>query len=298
MGSSRDTDVFRAYDLGALRYCVLRIQALEPGHRAERLQAIATECEEIKSLKSTNLAALTDHFPRESEPSHVTVWEFCDGETLDKTLRSGSLPEKEARGILLQLVGFLRLLARDRSTYQLLGQDLRPNRLMLRSGEVRVLGLTVHALRRGATIVGIPSPAGQLGGGTLPEKANVDAVGCGSPEEARARLLRRGRSLSPLAREDDETLACGAGDACHDAGVWMLGLTLHEMLFGRKPNFSAPTPFGCLAGSGALQLPDQPKVTPECREFLSRILHRDNRATLNEVLSDPYVAFAGRKQRS
>merc|ERR1711972_896957 len=79
-----------------------------------------------------------DYFPDENG-SFVTVWENCEGDSFEAYLqRNGAVPEKEARGIILQIISLLRF-AESRG-YKLDGQDLMPGRLAFRSGEVKVTG--------------------------------------------------------------------------------------------------------------------------------------------------------------
>eukprot|EP00811_Abedinium_folium_P003083 NODE_12837_length_1200_cov_7.128611.p7 GENE.NODE_12837_length_1200_cov_7.128611~~NODE_12837_length_1200_cov_7.128611.p7 ORF type:complete len:67 (-),score=14.12 NODE_12837_length_1200_cov_7.128611:731-931(-) len=66
------------------------------------------------------------------------------------------------------------------------------------------------------------------------------------------------------------------------------------MLFGPM----AKRPTGTLAGAetGApVELPDQPKVSPECRDYLARLLERDHQLTLTEAYNDPFIVPARKR---
>merc|ERR1711957_683321 len=106
---------------------------------------------------------------------------------------------------------------------------------------VRLLGVTVRSLRRGLASGGCP-------GSGAP--ADVE-LGPDSPD-AKGAVGSPGLDLAGSCFLDNDPIS---GDA---ATIWMLGRTLHEMLFGRRPSDSG--------SSDALHLPDQPKVTSECRE--------------------------------
>ena len=110
-------------------------------------EAIAQECESFRWLSHTALSKLLDHFPLESSSSYVTVWETMESDTLAAyLLRNGPITEKEARGILLQILSALRFA--QVKGHQMDCEDLKPSRLLFRGGEVRITSLLLpHAAK-------------------------------------------------------------------------------------------------------------------------------------------------------
>jgi len=261
--------VYRAYDLCELHHCMLRIHNLDASTREAGIESIGIECDAVKQLRHPGLASLLDHFPHESQ-FFVTVWEFCEGDSLEAyLLRNGAMPEKEARGVVLQILSILRFV--EARGLQVRSKDLRTSRLTFHGGEVRVTDVVLRSLRR--------KTPGQQGGLTnitnIPSAADVAPDSCGSMEANGAEADALG----------------GGADGAH---LWTLGVTLHEMLFGKRPESRGVALLG-LEGS-AMQLPDQPKISSECREHLGHLLDRDRRLTVQEVYNDPFIAPA-RKQR-
>jgi len=255
---SLQTTIYRAFDLVALRTVVVRVHSTDPkcADRAAWLRDVARDCEQLsRGVRHPNVVPLLDFFPHDGD-SLATVWEHVGGDTLEAYLwRTGPMPEKEVRGCAVQLLGVLRHV--EGRGLRLSGLELRPSKLEVRGGEVRVSGAALlGSLRRGTA----------------------------SGREARA-LARTSSALTETPPE-----ACGASEALdeddflHDwtkVAARSAGCTLHEMLFNRAPDF---------APGGAVQLPDAPKVTAECRDFLGRLLDRERRPTLQELSSEPFVS--------
>jgi len=261
-----NTSVYRAHDLSSLQPVWLRIHQLDSQmieHEAS-LARLAQECEALKLLRHPVLAALLDHFPHENGSSFVTVWENCEGETLDQyLLRNGPIPEKEARGVALQLLSALRF-----AEYRGLRVDcqcLKPTRLTFRGGEVKVAGSALLSL-------GVDCGANS---GTVLAVSEAPQDSCG------------------LETQPEEPLIV-AGDPSN-AAMRMIGMTLHQALFGKWPEAQGEEALGNELST--VQLPDQPKLSAECRECLGRLLDRDRRLTVQEAYNDPFIAPA-RKPRS
>jgi len=225
-----------------------------------QLQAAVQQCTAWRDLKHQGLVALLDHFSHEAG-SFATVWEQLDYDPLDSyLLRNGPLPEKEARGIVMQLLSALRaVVSKD---IVLTPQDLRPPSLLVRGGDVKIVGVGfLSQVRRPAE----PS----RGGRTIMRSASglTDA----QPEPRRHPAL-----VSPY----DEVAMLGEDWTA--GAVRAVGATLHEMLFGRAPAQSEP--------GATVQLPDCHRLSTECREFLLRLLDREQRLSLQTVSQDAFVA--------
>jgi serine/threonine protein kinase len=261
-GSS--STVYRAHDLHALQPCLVRVHDLNTSDDGARLEAIGRDCEAMKHLRHPGLLSLLDNFQHEKS-SYVTVWEFVEGDSLEAyLLRNGPLTEKEARGIVLQILSALRLI--ESKGQRLDSQDLRPSRLTLCGGEVKITAISLLCVRDR----GVDGRAGS--------SARQAFVVSDMPPDSGASI--------EVPEAEDETLGPSL--------VWMSGIILYEMLFGKRPEARGTTAFS--APPSAVQLPDQPKVSGECREFLARLLDRDLRLTVQEAYNDPFITPA-RKPR-
>jgi len=271
LNKNGNTTVYRANDLFALQSCVVRVHRVQGANADARLKAAQEECERLKNLRHPHIIALLDYFPHESG-SLATVWEYFEGDSLDVHLRrNGSLPEREVRCIVLQLLSALRYA--DAKGHRIRGQDLRSHRLTMRGGEVKVAGvallLAVHTAASTSHSTG---------------RALVR-----SPTACSEAELQHGAACEIL--EDDLHRADTA------SAVRAIGHTLHEALFNKLPE--EPTGLPGLADldsqSPAIQLPDQPRISSECREFVLRLLDRFHRLTVSEALGDPFMSLSRRK---
>jgi len=251
LSKSGSVTVYRAYDLVAIHPCVVRVHHVDCKASIEHA---SRECETLKQLRHTGLVSLLDSCQHE-HGSFITIWESFAGEPLDSyLLRYGPLSEKEARGLVLQLFSTLRFV--ESRGHQLDCQDLRPSRLTFRAGELKVAGLAILSLRN-------PEGNAQSFRRTVP----LDS--CGSTETFDM---------------DEDAIDSGATSAA----IRAIGMTLFQALFGKWPEVSETTGLG--AEDGAVQIPDQPKVSPECRTCLCRLLDRDRCLTIQEAFADPFIA--------
>jgi len=274
-----NTTVYRASDLFTLQPCVVKTHRIQGTDSEARVKAVAAECEKLKHLRHdwhANIIQLRDHFPQETA-SLATVWEYYEGEALDGHLRrNGPVPEKEARGIALQLLSALRWA--DNRGHRIRGQDMRSSRLKLKGGEVKVAGV---ALLGPACF---PNSRGTTG------RALVRSPTANSEVDAPLTSLGP-RSHTADSLEDDPLKVVDTSSA-----MYAIGETLHEVLFNKRPEEPEGLAEIDSEPRAVIQLPDQPRISAECREFLLRLLDRYRRLTVQEAYSDPFIALP-RRQR-
>jgi len=251
LSKSGGLTIYRAYDLVALRPCVVRVHHMDCKASVEH---VSRECGYLKQLRHAGLVSLLDSFHHEHS-SFITIWESFAGEPLDSyLLRYGPLTEKEARGLVLQLFSTLRFV--ESRGHQLDCQDLRPSRLIFRGGELKVAGPAILSLR--------------------------------NTQHNAQRSFRRDSCSSTEAIEMEEDAWNGSDSVAASAAIRTIGMTLFQALFGRWPEASETTGLG--AEGGVVQIPDQPKVSLECRKFLCLSLDRDRCLTIQEAFADPFMA--------
>mmetsp|Transcript_9700 Transcript_9700/g.28106 ORF Transcript_9700/g.28106 Transcript_9700/m.28106 type:complete len:427 (+) Transcript_9700:247-1527(+) len=262
--------IYRAFDLSSLRHVAVRTHIVDPKATdpEERLKSASNEATVLRDAKHPGILGLLDHFNHESH-AFATVWELLDYDPLDMYLRrNGVLPEKEARGIVMQLLSMLRCMEAKELRVDPL--DLGPPNLLVRAGDVKVSGMGFFSQLRRAE----------------PSRGNRSIMRSASGL-TEAQTEPCGRSNLVAALDEDAWL----GDWTK-AAIRAIGATLHEMLFNRPP--VAPEP------GAALQLPDCHKTSAECREFLCHVLDRERRLSLAEVSQEPFVAppARGRPRRA
>lgn len=262
LSRSSSVMVYKASDLTLFHSTTVRIHVLDPKmeDKQAKIRSACQECEALRELKHRGLIGLQDYFPHESA-SFGTVWDYIDGSMLDVYLRrNGPLPEKEARCIVFQLLSALRFI--EAKGLRIQGHDLRCSRITVRAGEVKLSGAALLGqFRRNA-----PGSDGTRG------------IGDGQHH----------RSLGADALNADDDLL---GDCWSASAIRALGVSLHEMLYNRAPEVHGgeASLVAHMVGS-TVQLPDSPKISDQCREFLLRILDRDHRMSLQEASADPFVA--------
>jgi len=253
--SSGNTEVYQAYDVTMLYPCLVKIHhlCLEPASKASRLEAIKEQCEEFKGLRQgMGFASLLDHFELEGGSKYVMVWEYCEGEPWDTfILRNAPVMEKEARGVLLQIIGALR--TAERGGFQLTHLDLKSSRLTFRGGEVKINSVCFPHLRNAML-----------------------------KSRSRANMEVPGDSAGLESQEVDDDLCDATGQVIRIAGA-----IFYELLFGKPPEQPLP--------GAVLELPETPRISPECRECLSRMFDREMRITVQDIYADSFLAPTKRR---
>ncbi|XP_025908494.1 serine/threonine-protein kinase ULK3 [Nothoprocta perdicaria] len=179
--------------------------------------------------------------------------EFCAGGDLSRFIRARrSLPEKVVRVFLQQLACALKFL-HDRNISHL---DLKPQNILLSSLEKPQLKL-----------------------------ADFGFAQYMSPWDEQHVLRGSPLYMAP------EMICCQQYDARAD--LWSLGVILYEALFGHPP--FASRSFAELEekirSERVIELPSRPRLSPECRDLLQRLLERDplKRISFEDFFSHPFV---------
>lgn len=290
LGKGRSRSIYRAYDLHNQQFVALQLYRKAPDSKI----SAADDCQRAKSLKHPCIATMLDSFIDADTGSYIIVWEFVEGEPVDSYIRkAGSSNEKEARGIILQLLSALRYL--DSKRHGLEGQDLRSSRLVIRGGEVKIGTLTLPSFRKKSAAAtaaplmlreGSPdqgSPVGGLGRRTAEEDPRLAPDSLPSVEETQDTL-----------GDTDGMLGDSLGIS---AAVHTVGSVLHELLFGKKADNPDASTSAFQPEPAVVQLPDMPRLSMECRDFLLRLLDRDRCLTATEAYTDPFLMPMVKKHR-
>ncbi|CAD7929744.1 unnamed protein product [Amoebophrya sp. A25] len=142
IGRGGFSEVYKAMDLDQMREVALKIHEvgsdMSESEKEFYVRHAMREADIQKALKSNSIVQLYDVISI-SENSFATVLEYCGGETLDDHLRgrpNGCLTEKEARGVVIQLMGGLK--AMNRRDEPIIHYDLKPSNLLYDRGVVKI----------------------------------------------------------------------------------------------------------------------------------------------------------------
>jgi len=273
LGRGGFSEVYRAFDLESSSYCAVKIHELGKDmsevHRQNYIRRAMREYEIQKGLKHPKVVTLLDCFPVNNRV-FSTVLELCEGDTLDEYMkRHGVLTEREARGIIIQVLSGLRYLNQNETGNKIIHYDLKPGNLFFHYGEVKIadfgLSKIVHQSNVGESI-------------------ELTSQGAGTywylPPEC---MLVENNSETPK--------------ISNKVDVWSTGVIFFELLYGKKPygHGLSQEAFRRAAMAGqalyGVQLPPTPKVSSECARFLKRLLEldKDNRPDVIEAFNDPYL---------
>lgn len=276
IGRGGFSEVFRAFDLETNIYCAVKIHELgkemSEVQRQNYIRRAMREYEIQKGLKHPRVVTLQDCFPI-SHSAFGTVLEFCSGDTLDEYMKKHGpmLPEREARGIVIQVLSGLRYLNTNETGNKIIHYDLKPGNLFFQSGEVKIADFGLSKIVHQNTSGGYDSiDLTSRGAGTywyLPPECMVEV------------------------RDGEATKISNKVD------VWSTGVIFFEMLFGKRPYGHGQSQEAlrrstvAQGGFSTLELPATPKVQKECERYLKRLLSisKDDRPDVHEALSDPYI---------
>eukprot|EP00929_Paragymnodinium_shiwhaense_P118827 TRINITY_DN90724_c0_g1_i1.p1 TRINITY_DN90724_c0_g1~~TRINITY_DN90724_c0_g1_i1.p1 ORF type:complete len:727 (-),score=178.99 TRINITY_DN90724_c0_g1_i1:110-2290(-) len=272
LGRGGFSEVYRAYDLENNRYCAVKIHELASEMTSQQAQSYVRramrEYEIQKALKHPRVVQLLDFFPI-SQKAFATVLELCEGETLDEYCKKhGGLPEKEVRGILIQLISGLKYL--NGAGRNIIHYDIKPGNIFWHCGEVKIadFGLSKVAHESGASI-------------------ELTSQGAGTYWYLPPECILPGDRVAKISNKVD---------------VWSSGVVCFELLFRRRPFGHGQSQEALVRAAMAGQsfdvdIPAQPKVSNECKEFLKRLLtvRREDRPDINEAYNDAYLRPNGRR---
>ncbi len=237
LGVGGMSEVHRARDTRLGREVAIKILDFEASRHAERLRLFEQEARAAGAIAHPAIVTVHD-VGREGEISYV-VLELVEGETLQRRLSRGRLPQRKALEIAIQ-IGHGLAAAHARG---ILHNDLKPaNVILTHDGRVKILDFGLAGLR-GETGVALSADAGE--GETLTQ-ALFGTPGYIAPE--------RIHSSPPDTRSD----------------VFSLGAVLYEMLAGRRA-FDGETAAATLRATAER---DPPEIEPSLALPLERVLRR------------------------
>lgn len=283
IGRGGFSEVYRAYDLENNRFCAVKIHELgkdmSDQQRQSYIRRAMREYEIQKSLKHIRVVTLQDCFAI-STKAFGTVLELCEGETLDEYLkRYNVLPEREARGIVIQILSGLKYMNTDRR--KIIHYDLKPSNLFYNNGEIKIADFGLSKV--------VQETVGS-------DSIELTSQGAGTywylPPEC----------FGPLDGQAEQPKISNKVD------VWSTGVIFFELLFGRRPFGHGQSQEVMMRATVAgnqrfeVDIPALPKATspsPDAKEYLKRLLtvSREVRPDVIEAFNDPYLRSSSRSSR-
>jgi len=275
LGKGGFSEVYKAYDLFTHCFVAIKIHEIrkdmEECARQNYVRHTTQEYNIHKRLKHRRIVRLLDCFPIDAMSFGVAM-EYCEGVDLDTHLKAhGPMSEKEARGVIIQVLSALRYL--NMPPNKVIHYDLKPGNILYNKGQVKIadfgLSKTVdHSVTNGHDTIELTSQ----GAGTyyyLP------------PECFTGMLV---------------SSANGGLKVSNKVDVWSVGVVFYELLFAKKPFGDGQSQEHILRSASTIFNPNAEisfpsRITKQAEEFIRRLLTYDvrRRPDVIEASNDPYV---------
>lgn len=305
LGRGGFSEVWKALDLVKLCEVAVKIHQLNQtwssSHKKEYVKHVTREYTIHRELKHPRVVLLLDVFEIDNH-CFATILELCRGIDLDEKLKTQkTIPEKDAKTILMQIIFGLRYLhggsapahTPDRSVMEDIGGggampppavsprrrsiihfDLKPANILFDSmGDVKIT---------------------DFGLSKITEEADMELTsqGAGTMWYLPPECFQRGEGPPRISSKVD---------------VWSLGVILYEMLFGRRPfgegmSQQSILSEGIVLNAKQVDFPQEghkavgsltavPKVSDEVKNFLRACLTWDqkHRPDIFQLCQDPYL---------
>ena len=269
LGKGGFSEVYKAFDLVDLREVACKIHQLNNQWSEERKANYAKHaCREYKiqqSLEHHHIVRLLEVFEIDNN-SFCTVLEYIDGCDLDYYLKlNKTLPEKEARSIICQILSALRYLNEIKPP--IIHYDLKPANILYSNGCVYITDFGL------SKIMDMTDHGG--------ESMELTSQGAGTYWYLPPECFEIGHGPPKISSKVD---------------VWSVGVVFYQLLFGRKPfghNMSQQAILAerTIVNAQKVEFAPKPAVSNEVKEFISRCLEvrKDLRPDVLTLCEDPYI---------
>ncbi|XP_054707274.1 serine/threonine-protein kinase tousled-like 1 isoform X2 [Uloborus diversus] len=274
LGKGGFSEVHKAFDLIDQRYVACKIHQLnkdwKDDKKANYIKHALREYNIHKSLDHPRVVKLYDVF--EIDPnSFCTVLEYCDGHDLDFYLKQHkSIPEREARCIIMQVVHALKYLNEIKPP--VIHYDLKPGNILLGSGTLsNEIKITDFGLSK---IMDDESYSPEIG-------MDLTSQGAGTYWYLPPECFVVGKNPPKISSKVD---------------VWSVGVIFYQCLYGKKPfghNQSQATILeeNTILKAKEVEFPPKPVVSNEAKQFIRRCLQyrKEDRIDVFSLSSEDYL---------
>ncbi|XP_064613598.1 serine/threonine-protein kinase tousled-like 2 [Liolophura sinensis] len=283
LGKGGFSEVHKGFDIKEQRYVACKIHQLnkdwKDDKKANYIKHALREYNIHKSLHHPRIVKLYDVFEIDNN-SFCTVLEYCDGNDLDFYLKQNkSIPEKEARSIVIQTVSALRYLNEIKPP--VIHYDLKPGNILLGSGSVSgEIKITDFGLSK---IMDDENYSPEMG-------MDLTSQGAGTYWYLPPECFVVGKAPPKISSKVD---------------VWSVGVIFYQCLYGKKPfghNLSqaAILEENTILKATEVEFPPRPVVTNEAKQFIRRCLQykKELRPDVPHLSQEDYLKPAQLKSKS
>ncbi|XP_064456056.1 serine/threonine-protein kinase tousled-like 2 isoform X3 [Ornithodoros turicata] len=286
LGKGGFSEVHKAFDLKEQRYVACKIHQLnkdwKDDKKANYIKHALREYNIHKSLDHPRVVKLYDVF--EIDPNSVTNWmlplvpgrfctvlEYCDGHDLDFYLKQHkSIPEREARCIVMQVVHALKYLNEIKPP--IIHYDLKPGNILLGSGSLSgEIKITDFGLSK---IMDDENYSPEYG-------MDLTSQGAGTYWYLPPECFVVGKNPPKISSKVD---------------VWSVGVIFYQCLYGKKPfghNQSQATILeeNTILKATDVEFPPKPVVSNEAKQFIRRCLQyrKEDRIDVFTLSNEEYL---------
>lgn len=274
LGKGGFSEVHKAFDLKEQRYVACKIHQLnkdwKDDKKANYIKHALREYNIHKSLDHPRVVKLYDVFEIDAN-SFCTVLEYCDGHDLDFYLKQHkSIPEREARSIVMQVVSALKYLNEIKPP--VIHYDLKPGNILLCGGTVcGEIKITDFGLSK---IMDEENYSPEHG-------MDLTSQGAGTYWYLPPECFVVGKTPPKISSKVD---------------VWSVGVIFYQCLYGKKPfghNQSQATILeeNIILKATDVEFPPKPAVSTEAKAFIRRCLQyrKEDRVDVLTLASDEYL---------
>lgn len=288
LGKGGFSEVWKGFDLCEMRDVAIKIHELDTSWSEERRRNYAKhakrEYEIHLALRHPRIVQLYDVIEINHSSSFATVLEFCSGTDLDAHLKKHrTLPEKEAKAILMQVLSGLLCLSNGggvKDSNSIIHFDIKPaNILFDGEGGVKLTDFGLSKIVQG-TFADDTTPGVEL-----------TSQGAGTywylPPEC---FIMDRRNPPKITNKVD---------------VWSTGVVFYQMLFGKRPFGEGLSQESLLKNQTMLnatrvEFPTKPTVSEGAKDFIRRCLThcQQLRPDVDTICQDPYLRPGSSKKRT
>lgn len=274
LGKGGFSEVHKAFDLKEQRYVACKIHQLnkewKDDKKANYIKHALREYNIHKQLDHPRVVRLYDVFEIDAN-SFCTVLEYCDGHDLDFYLKQHkSIPEREARSIIMQVVHALRYLNEIKPP--IIHYDLKPGNILLSSGtlsgEIKITDFGLSKIMDEENY----SPENGM---------DLTSQGAGTYWYLPPECFVVGKNPPKISSKVD---------------VWSVGVIFYQCLYGKKPfghNQSQATILeeNTILKATEVEFASKPPVSNEAKQFIRRCLQyrKENRLDVIGLSNDEYL---------
>ena len=297
LGKGGFSEVWGAFDLNMYCEVAIKIHQLSvhwtDAKKQNYIRHATREYAIHKSLQHPRVVRLFDVFEIDAN-SFATAMEYCDGGDLDLILKSKtSLPEKEARSILLQVLTGLKYLNDGGGAGE--GVRVEMNDMTLPAGAPNRRHAIIHYDLKPANILFTESGTAKITDFGLSKIIDDEAAAGGGME-----LTSQGAGTYWYLPPETFQVGSGAPRISSKVDVWSLGVMFYQMLFGVRPFGDKQTQESLVSSQTILnarevRFPSNEKVgsrvSDSAKDFIRRCLTYEQhlRPDVLELVSDPYL---------